>query len=165
MNTFRYIDLFAGAGGLSEGFIKAGFAPVAHVEIDEAACFTLKTRTAYHYLKSTNNYEIYISYLKGEISRNELYSSIPSELLDSIINLPIGADYNPAIHKTIEKQLNGTQVDLIIGGPPCQAYSLVGRARSKNGMKGDHRNYLYVHYAKFWRNIAQSFLSLKMFLV
>ncbi len=35
----RYLDLFAGAGGLSEGFIKAGFEPVAHVEINEAACY------------------------------------------------------------------------------------------------------------------------------
>lgn len=149
MSTFKYIDLFAGAGGLSEGFIKAGFEPIAHVEIDEAACYTLKTRSAYHYLKSENKYDIYVSYLKGEITRKELYSSVPSEILDSIINLPIGADYNPTIHKSIEKQLQGQPVDLIIGGPPCQAYSLVGRARSKNGMKGDHRNYLYVHYAKF----------------
>lgn len=149
MSTFKYIDLFAGAGGLSEGFIKAGFEPIAHVELDEAACYTLKTRSAYHYLKSENKYDTYISYLKGEITRKELYTSVPAEILDSIINLPIGADYNPAIHKAIEKQLQGQTVDLIIGGPPCQAYSLVGRARSKNGMKGDHRNYLYVHYAKF----------------
>lgn len=149
MDTLKYIDLFAGAGGLSEGFIRAGFEPIAHVEMDTAACFTLKTRTAYHYLKSVNRYEIYVSYLKGEITRDELYSSVPVELLDSIINMPIGAENNPSIHKAIEKQLKGENVDLIIGGPPCQAYSVVGRARSKDGMKGDHRNYLYVHYAKF----------------
>lgn len=47
----RFIDLFAGCGGLSEGFIQAGYAPVAHVEIDQAACFTLNTRMAYHWLK------------------------------------------------------------------------------------------------------------------
>ena len=45
-----YIDLFAGAGGLSEGFIKSGYQPVAHVEMDENACDTLKTRLSYHYL-------------------------------------------------------------------------------------------------------------------
>ena len=45
----RFIDLFAGCGGLSEGFIQAGYAPVAHVEMNEAACFTLKTRMAYHW--------------------------------------------------------------------------------------------------------------------
>ena len=45
----KFIDLFAGCGGLSEGFIQAGYAPVAHVEMNEAACFTLKTRMAYHW--------------------------------------------------------------------------------------------------------------------
>lgn len=145
----KYIDLFAGAGGLSEGFIRAGFEPVAHVELDEAACYTLKTRTAYHHLKSVDKYDTYISYLKGEINRAELYSHVPQELLEAVINLPIGAEYNSFIHKKLERQLEEKQVDLIIGGPPCQAYSLVGRARSANGMKGDHRNYLYVHYAKF----------------
>ncbi|SKA20747.1 DNA cytosine methyltransferase [Sediminibacterium ginsengisoli] len=147
--SFKYIDLFAGAGGLSEGFIRAGFEPVAHVEMDKAACYTLKTRVAYHYLKKNSQFDIYISYLKGEITRSQLYSKIPDELLNSVINLPIGAENNSAIHKAIETQLKGQTVDLIIGGPPCQAYSLVGRARSENGMKGDHRNYLYVHYAKF----------------
>ncbi len=105
-SSLRYIDLFAGAGGLSEGFIRAGFDPIAHVEMDEAACYTLKTRTAYHYLKTVNKYDTYISYLKGEITRSELYSFVPDELLGAIINLPIGAEYNPAIHKIIEKQLS-----------------------------------------------------------
>lgn len=147
--SLKYIDLFAGAGGLSEGFIRAGFEPVAHVEMDKAACYTLQTRVAYHYLKSVNRFAEYISYLKGDISRKELYSRIPASLLDSVINLPVGAENNPAIHKAIEKQLKDEEVDLIIGGPPCQAYSLAGRARSENGMKGDKRNYLYVQYGKY----------------
>jgi DNA (cytosine-5)-methyltransferase 1 len=149
MGKLNYIDLFAGAGGLSEGFIRAGFEPIAHVEIDRAACYTLKTRAAYHYLKSVNEYDRYVSYLKGEITRKDLYSLIPAALLDAVINLPIGGDFNPSIHRTIEKQILEREVDLIIGGPPCQAYSLVGRARSANGMSGDPRNYLYVQYAKY----------------
>jgi len=144
-----FIDLFAGAGGLSEGFIRAGYEPIAHVEMDKAACYTLKTRIAYHYLKANKQFEVYKAYLKNEISRDELYKQVPAELLNSVINLPIGGDFNSKIHTIIEEQLKGRKVDLIIGGPPCQAYSLVGRARSKNGMKGDHRNYLYVQYAKY----------------
>lgn len=145
----NFIDLFAGAGGLSEGFIRQGFEPVAHVEMDEAACNTLRTRVAYHYLKSTGQEYYYVAYLMDEISREELYSAIPKELLNSVINSPISGKHNPKIHGAIQKQLNNSEVDLIVGGPPCQAYSLAGRSRSKSGMEGDPRNYLYIHYAKY----------------
>lgn len=145
----NFIDLFAGAGGMSEGFIRAGYEPIAHVEMDEAACFTLKTRVSYHFLKSAGKFDIYTAYLKGEITRPELYMNVPQNLLDSVINFPIGGESNPRIHKAIESLLGNRSVDLIIGGPPCQAYSLVGRARQKDGMKGDPRNYLYVQYAKY----------------
>jgi DNA (cytosine-5)-methyltransferase 1 len=147
--TPTFIDLFAGAGGLSEGFIQAGFIPVAHVEMDGPACNTLRTRAAYHYLKVNNRYHQYVAYLKGEISRDELYDLVPKEIMNSIINLPIGDETNDMIHQRIDKSLGKRQVDLIVGGPPCQAYSLVGRARSKNNMEGDPRNYLFVQYAKY----------------
>ncbi len=149
MSKPTYIDLFAGAGGLSEGFIRAGYKPIAHVEMDEAACNTLRTRVAYYYLKSKGKFDVYKSYLKGEISRFELYSNVPSKEMESVINLPIGAENNAVIHRLIDRQLEGESVDLIIGGPPCQAYSLVGRARSSNSMVGDKRNYLYVQYARY----------------
>lgn len=46
MKKLNYIDLFAGAGGLSEGFVRAGFQPIAHVKMNKDACDTLKTRSA-----------------------------------------------------------------------------------------------------------------------
>lgn len=144
-----FIDLFAGAGGLSEGFIQVGFNPIAHVEIEKSACNTLKTRAAYHYLKSNDKYDTYISYLKGQLTREQLYLNVPQNILDSIINIPIGDENNVEIHERIGKHLKDNSVDLIIGGPPCQAYSLVGRSRSKTKMDGDPRNYLFVQYAKY----------------
>ncbi|MDO6809887.1 DNA (cytosine-5-)-methyltransferase [Zobellia galactanivorans] len=145
----NFIDLFAGAGGLSEGFIQAGFKPIAHVEIEKSACNTLRTRAAYHFLKVNKEYKTYTSYLKGEITREQLYKSIPNKILDSVINLPISDENNEIIQDKIDKCLGKEEVDLIIGGPPCQAYSLVGRSRSKTKMEGDPRNYLFVQYAKY----------------
>ena len=145
----KYLDLFAGAGGLSEGFTRAGFEPVAHVEMDTAACFTLKTRAAYHWLKKENKLEIYQRYLKQEITREQFYSEIPASVLETVLNYEISDDTIPSIFNDIDHSLQGEKLDLIIGGPPCQAYSLVGRSRSENRMVGDKRNYLYRLYAEF----------------
>jgi len=144
----NFIDLFAGAGGLSEGFIRAGYKPIAHVEFDQAACFTLKTRLAYHFLKDNDKLGEYLDYLKGKISRSDLYSLIPEDLLSSVINKSIGTD-NKNIFSEINKLSDKEEVDLIIGGPPCQAYSVVGRARDENRMQNDKRNYLYIQYYYF----------------
>jgi len=145
----NFIDLFAGAGGLSEGFIRAGYKPIAHVEMDKAACYTLQTRAAYNYLKSNKQYDEYVKYLRGGIDRASLYALIPQQAKDSVINMALSDENNPAIFKQIDKLVGKQKVDLIIGGPPCQAYSLVGRARSENGMVTDPRNHLYLQYAKF----------------
>lgn len=145
----NYLDLFAGAGGLSEGFIQAGYTPVAHVEMDAAACNTLRTRTAYHWLKSENMLDVYRQYLNGEIGRSEFYDTVPDSIMDSVLNYEISDEKLPEIFDRIDALLDGKGLDLIVGGPPCQAYSIVGRARSESGMVGDRRNYLYKLYAKF----------------
>jgi DNA (cytosine-5)-methyltransferase 1 len=152
MSGNTYIDLFAGAGGLSEGFIRQGFLPVAHVESDEAACFTLKTRLAFHYLVSSEREVLYNSYLRGEITRDKLYSFIPHNLLDSVINAEIGKE-NKRIFNAIDSTLDGRQVDLIIGGPPCQAYSRVGRGALKH-KDDDERTTLYIHYGRFLKKYS-----------
>mgnify|MGYP002512277241 FL=1 len=149
MGKLRYLDLFAGAGGLSEGFIRAGFSPVAHVEMDTAACYTLKTRLAYKWLFDNDKDNIYDSYLSGEITREEFYENIPESLLNTVLNYEITWDNIEEIFHEIDNNLHGNKIDLIVGGPPCQAYSLIGRARDENGMLGDKRNYLYILYAEF----------------
>lgn len=145
----KYLDLFAGAGGLSEGFVRAGYEPVAHVEMDVAACYTLKTRAAYHWLRKQNNLTSYTSYLYDETSRAEFYKQIPKDILNSVLNYEISSETLPAIFKDIDELLGNEKLDLIVGGPPCQAYSIAGRSRSKNRMVGDKRNYLYKLYAEF----------------
>ena len=147
----NYIDLFAGAGGLSEGFSREGFNPVAHVEMNPDACKTIETRISYQYLKANGKEKEYHDYLKDKISREEFLSHVPDEIKDSVINSEISQKSIKGIFEKIDSLIDGNPVDLIIGGPPCQAYSVVGRARDQNKMKDDPRNYLYKDYVKFLR--------------
>jgi DNA (cytosine-5)-methyltransferase 1 len=144
-----YIDLFAGAGGLSEGFIKAGFEPLAHVEMDPNACDTLKTRLAYHHLTKENKEEIYRKYLLKEISREVLYNYLPAKFFETVINAEINNKSIISIFEKVDKLIGKKHVDVIIGGPPCQAYSLVGRSRDPHRMAYDKRNFLFEYYAEF----------------
>ena len=145
----NYIDLFAGAGGLSEGFLENGFSPLAHVEMNADACYTLKTRLCYHYLKENGKLGYYNKYLRGEITREKLYSLVPQCLLESVINEKMTDETINGIFAKVDKLVGEEPVDVIIGGPPCQAYSLVGRAVKEDNMEGDERNYLYKLYCRF----------------
>ena len=149
MKTINYIDLFAGAGGLSEGFSRQGFNPIAHVEMNKLACDTLKTRVAFHYLKENNKLDIYYQYLKEEISREEFWNSVPKSEINSVINSEISKNTINGIFEQINGLAKNKKIDLIIGGPPCQAYSIVGRARDPKNMEDDPRNFLYKLYIRF----------------
>ena len=150
-----YIDLFAGAGGLSEGFIQSGYQPIAHVEMNEYAAKTIETRIAYYYLKEKGQLDSYYQYEKGLIKREELLKLIPEQELKTVINKEMSEITIKGIFETIDriKEEKGiTQVDVVIGGPPCQAYSLVGRAQSSHmliPMEDDPRNELYKMYVQF----------------
>lgn len=118
MRKYNFIDLFAGCGGLSEGFYKQNFNALAHVEINPVACKTLRTRMK-HY-----GYE---------------------NATDSVLELDITSE---DVLDRIETAVKGQEVDIIIGGPPCQAYSSLGRAKDDNAMQNDPRNYLFESYVK-----------------
>lgn len=129
------LDLFAGAGGLSEGFLQAGFRSVAHVEMNEYAAKTLETRSAYYYLKNTGSLALYKNYLSGKISREEFMKQIPACMTKTVINETLSDESLPAVFKTIDgiMKIRGIKtIDVVVGGPPCQAYSLIGRAQSSH---------------------------------
>lgn len=154
-SKLNFIDLFAGAGGLSEGFIQAGFNPIAHVEMNKAAACTLETRAAYMYLKKRKKIQLYYQYERGEITREELFQHIPNSVIKTVINAEMSKKNLPNIFCRVDKIMeedNVDQVDVIVGGPPCQAYSLVGRAQSSHmrvPMEKDPRNELYIMYTRF----------------
>jgi len=149
MHNITFLDLFAGCGGLSEGFIRQGFEVAAHVEMDKAACHTIKTRQAYHWLVTHSLESCYKKYQAGIITRRELYRAVPSNLIESVINAEISGSSISRIFGKISKILGNNKLNVIVGGPPCQAYSLAGRSRDKDKMINDPRNHLYVYYAMF----------------
>lgn len=147
MSKLNFIDLFAGASGMSEGFIKAGFNPISHIEMNEEACYSIKTRAVFHYLIKNKKEEIYNNYLLGKISRDELYEQVPNEIINSVLNIEITDNSIKDIFTNIRKTLKKNKVDIIIGGPPCQAYSLLGRHQKE--IENDPRNKLYIQYGRF----------------
>jgi len=154
------LDLFAGAGGLSEGFRRCDFNIVAHVEKDRAASLTLKTREAYYYLKSENRLNEYIDYVSNEITRDQLYKKVPASILNKVIHEEISDETYENIFKDIDQKLKNEKnekIEIIIGGPPCQAYSIAGRSRDPDRMKNDPRNFLYQQYLRFIKYYKPNF--------
>lgn len=146
------LDLFSGAGGLSEGFFRTGATFVGHVEMNKFASETLRTRTAYWNLRNNNKLDIYNDYLLKKITRNELWEKANVANSNDVINKAIGDDTFDDITAIVKQNLKDKKlknVDLIIGGPPCQAYSVVGRARMKESVAEDPRNFLYKYYVRF----------------
>ena len=150
--SYTFIDLFAGAGGLSEGFVRAGYTPIAHIEMNRNACNTLKTRSAFHYLQKNGKLSIYENYLRNKkegTDGKELWDSVPESVTNTTICATIGENTISDIFKRVDELKGKRKVDIIIGGPPCQAYSVAGRARMGKDVEKDPRNELYKYYVRF----------------
>jgi len=128
---YKMIDLFAGCGGLEDGFLQSGkYEDIAAVEWLKPQVNTLVKRLTEKWNISDASERV----MHFDIQReDELFSGWN----DSEFGCGKGLDYFVN---------NAHGIDLIIGGPPCQAYSVAGRVRDENGMRNDYRNYLFEHY-------------------
>lgn len=130
----KSIDLFAGCGGLMDGFEQSGhYDTIAAVEWEKAPCRNLEKRLKEKWKYKDADQRV----LRFDIQRTE-------ELFEGWNEDP---DYGSSVG--LDKLINAADgIDVIIGGPPCQAYSIAGRVRDENGMRDDYRNYLFESYIK-----------------
>lgn len=156
------IDLFAGPGGLGEGFASlldgAGqhaFRVALSIEMNGDARTTLRLRSFFRQFSKKEVPDDYYMLLRGEITLDELYRRFPkqAELSDrEAWQAELGKVDPEEVDRRILKALNGTANWVLIGGPPCQAYSLVGRSRSRSAdpqkFERDHRHFLYKEYLR-----------------
>ncbi len=129
---YNTIDLFAGCGGLMDGFMQEGaYNTLACVEWEKYPCQTLIKRLKEHWKHKNADKEV----IRFDIQRT-----------DELIN---GFD-DPKYGKNVglKEIVKGKSIDIVIGGPPCQAYSLAGRIRDPHGMRNDYRNYLFESYIR-----------------
>ncbi len=161
-SNINIIDLFAGPGGLGEGFSSLEsngghpFRIRMSVEKEISAHTTLTLRALYRILREEGNTKPYFDYAEGRISKDDLIAECPDqwqEANEETLGAPraLGED-NDLIHKRLKqlKKQHSSEPWVVIGGPPCQAYSLVGRARNKGiqnyKAEEDPRHFLYKEY-------------------
>jgi len=169
------VDLFAGPGGLNEGFSSVGeeqqkpvFSTIASFEMDSAACDTLRLRSAFRFV-TRNKLDLrpYYEFLRGELSLDGLrasrdFSRAFDEAEGHVHQIELGPETRELSSNIIRQALadNGVRDSdspwVLIGGPPCQAYSLAGRARRTNDARfeEDKKHFLYREYLQIIAEFA-----------
>lgn len=135
------IDLFAGCGGLMDGFMQEGsYDTLACVEWEKSPSITLAKRlfTKWHHKNAQEEV------IRFDIQRTD-------ELINGFDDEVYGK------HKGLKELIGAKKIDGVIGGPPCQAYSLAGRIRDPHGMKDDYRNYLFESYIRILNYFRPTF--------
>ncbi|MCE0557308.1 DNA cytosine methyltransferase [Motilimonas sp. E26] len=158
--TYPVVDLFAGPGGLGEGFSELhnsnnsrAFKTIVSIERDEFAHQTLMLR---HFFKSYPRSLVpddYYAYLEGQINKKELIQKNShnwEHAKSTALKISLGEDTHDEVQQIICDRLKSSKKWALIGGPPCQAYSLVGRSRMMNNpeFEEDERHFLYKEYLK-----------------
>ncbi len=163
----QVVDLFAGPGGLGEGFSSFGggksFEIIVSAEMDPKAWETLRLRAFYRLLKKKmpNRLFEYYSYCNnpsatGGFSPSAVTRLLWEEAAEEAKCITLGSELgNGILDKALDERLDGNRPWVLIGGPPCQAYSIVGRARNQAKAdyraEDDHRHFLYKEYLRIIR--------------
>ena len=154
---YPVVDVFAGPGGLGEGFAicrddraRHQFVNALSIEKDKFAHRTLLLRLFLRQFPGDWP-PAYDDYLQGDIERDDLFQEYPNEKQraeDGVLMCALGRTTRGLVNKRIERHLNGRKKWVLVGGPPCQAYSLVGRSRMSRSedFSKDERHYLYQEY-------------------
>jgi DNA (cytosine-5)-methyltransferase 1 len=174
-SSFPLIDVFAGPGGLNEGFSRLGesegapiFSTVASFEMETSACRTLTLRGTFrHLLRTSGVPESYYQFIRGEIDEAEFRSdaNVAKAWLvaeSHVQQVELGPESRDISDTAIRSALDGAGVTgmesawALIGGPPCQAYSLAGRSRRTNDVdfENDKKHFLYEEYLHILRTFA-----------
>ncbi len=156
---YPVVDLFAGPGGLGDGFSypdkgnRSSFKVVAAIERDESARQTLTLRHFYRSFDREAVPDEYYSYLAGDILKEELQKKYKRQwaLAEStVLKVSLGENNHSDVKNLITKRLGKPRKWALIGGPPCQAYSLAGRSRMMGNpdFEEDERHFLYKEYLR-----------------
>jgi len=158
---YKVIDVFAGPGGLGEGFAALGYDTGSHpfkialsIEKDPSAHNTLMLRSFYRQFDLDKIPQEYWSYAKGEIAKSELFALYPRQAKAAAAEakcIELGKTPQDEVKNLISQRLNGSEKWVLVGGPPCQAYSLVGRSRMRStnpDFENDERHFLYREYLR-----------------
>lgn len=161
MDTSYYpvVDLFAGPGGLGEGFAsvrrgrKRVFKSLVSIEQDAYAHRTLHLRHFLREFEEGNAPQAYYDYLAGLFTREELKEKYGQQWVaaeQSAWHVSLGKENHDAVRKGLNSKLKGSKKWVLVGGPPCQAYSLVGRSRRANDpdFEKDEKHFLYKEYLR-----------------
>lgn len=158
--AFPVVDVFAGPGGLGEGFSLSSdakgnpcFNSVVSIERD---IFSHQTLLLRHFIRQFPEGEApdeYYSFLKGGITREEMYRLHPgayAHAAASALRISLGPESHAEVKKIIHDRVRDSRRWALVGGPPCQAYSLVGRSRmmGRKDFAEDERHTLYLEYLR-----------------
>ncbi|SFN61946.1 DNA (cytosine-5)-methyltransferase 1 [Pseudomonas sp. NFACC24-1] len=159
---WQIVDLFAGPGGLGEGFASVddgkAFKTIVSAEVDPAARSTLRLRAFFRQLKRSNSEALEDYYRFCESSERALPWTAKSKEEWDAANIEarlikLGSpEGNKDLDSVLDNELKHNEPWVLIGGPPCQAYSLVGRSRNRGKAEykpeEDHRHFLYLEYLR-----------------